>query len=41
MIAAFIVKSLNLDTLRWLVAVVVLYTGFTMLRSAIKEAKQD
>ena len=40
-IAAYIVKSLNLDTLRWVVAVVVLYTGVTMLRSARQEAKQS
>lgn len=40
LIAAFIVKSLDLDALRWVVAVVVLYTGIAMLRSAIQEAKQ-
>lgn len=36
LIAAFIVKSLSLEAVRWLVAVVVLYTAVTMLRSAIK-----
>jgi len=36
LIAAFIVKSLSLSTVRWLVVVVVLYTAVTMLRSAIK-----
>ena len=34
LIAAFIVKSLPLDALRWLVIVVVVYTAIAMLRSA-------
>ena len=34
LIAVLIVKSLNLIAVRWLVAVVVLYTGITMLRAA-------
>lgn len=34
LIAALIVKSLPLDTLRWLVIVVILYTSAVMLRSA-------
>jgi uncharacterized membrane protein YfcA len=34
LIAAFLVKSLPLDTLRWVVIVVILYTSFVMLRSA-------
>jgi uncharacterized membrane protein YfcA len=34
LIAAYIVKSLNLDMVRWLVIVVVLYTAITMLMSA-------
>lgn len=34
LIAAFLVKSLPLDTLRWVVIVVILYTSFIMLRSA-------
>lgn len=34
LIAAFIVKSLPLDMLRWLVIVVILYTSAVMLRSA-------
>ena len=38
LIAAFIVKSLSLYTIRWLVVVVVLYTAVTMLRSAVKRA---
>ena len=38
LIAALIVKSLPLTTVRWLVAVVVLYTAITMLRSAMKKA---
>jgi uncharacterized membrane protein YfcA len=37
LIAAFIVKSLSLDWLRWLVVVVVLYAAFTMLRAALKK----
>ena len=35
LIAAFLVKSLPLETLRWLVTVVVLYTAVVMLRSAL------
>jgi len=34
LIAAFIVKSLPLDVLRWLVIVVILYTSVVMLRAA-------
>ena len=34
LIAAFLVKSLPLDTLRWVVIIVILYTSFIMLRSA-------
>jgi uncharacterized membrane protein YfcA len=37
LIAAFVVKSLPLDWLRWLVVVVVLYAAVSMLRSAAKE----
>ncbi len=40
LIAAYIVKSLPLDTLRWGVAAVVLYTGLAMLRSALTEGKK-
>jgi uncharacterized membrane protein YfcA len=36
LIAAFIVKSLPLDTLRWLVLCIILYTSITMFWSAIK-----
>jgi uncharacterized membrane protein YfcA len=36
LIAAFIVKTLPLDTLRWIVLVVILYTSVTMFLSAIK-----
>ena len=35
LIAAFIVKSLPLDTLRWVVIVVIIYTSFVMLKSAL------
>ena len=34
LIAALIVKSLPLDTLRWVVIVVIIYTSFVMLRAA-------
>jgi len=34
LIAAFIVKSLPLEAVRWLVVLVVIYAAFTMLRSA-------
>jgi uncharacterized membrane protein YfcA len=34
LIAALIVKSLPLDTLRWLVILVIVYTSVAMLRSA-------
>ena len=37
LIAAFIVKSLPLDTVRWLVVVVVVYTAVGMLRTAFAE----
>jgi uncharacterized membrane protein YfcA len=33
--AAFIVESLELSTLRWLVSVVIIYTGIVMLRAAL------
>ncbi len=38
LIAAYIVKSLPLSTLRWLVIAVVLYTAAAMLRSALSPA---
>jgi uncharacterized membrane protein YfcA len=34
LMAAFIVKSLPLDILRWLVIVIILYTSAVMLRAA-------
>jgi uncharacterized membrane protein YfcA len=37
LIAAYIVKQMDLTTVRWLVIVVVAYTAFTMLRSAYLE----
>jgi uncharacterized membrane protein YfcA len=37
-VAAKIVKSLDLTTVRWLVIVVVLYTAVTMLYSAFSES---
>ena len=39
LIAAFIVKSLPLAALRWLVVGVVLYAAFSMLRSAAVEKR--
>jgi uncharacterized membrane protein YfcA len=38
LIAAYLVKSLPLDTVRWLVLFVVVYTAVTMLRSARRQA---
>ena len=40
LIAAFIVKSLPLAAVRWLVVVVVIYTASTMLRSAAIERRR-
>jgi uncharacterized membrane protein YfcA len=40
LIAAYIVKSLPMETLRWVIAVVVLYTGIAMLHTAMTEDKQ-
>ena len=37
LIAAFIVQSLPINSVRWLVVVVVVYTGATMLRAAARE----
>ena len=37
LIAAYVVKSLPITYVRWLVIVVVLYAAFTMLRSALNE----
>jgi len=39
LIAAFVVKSLPLDTLRWLVIAVIIYTSLAMLRSALASKK--
>jgi uncharacterized membrane protein YfcA len=41
LIAAFIVKSLPLDTLRWLVIIVIVYTSVVMLRAAINKQKKQ
>ena len=41
LIAAFIVKSLPLNAMRWLVVVVVVYAAIAMLRSAYTEPHQD
>ncbi|MCC6418354.1 MAG: sulfite exporter TauE/SafE family protein [Gemmataceae bacterium] len=40
LLAAFIVKDLPLDVVRWLVVVVVVYTATTMLRAAYVERRQ-
>ncbi len=39
LIAAFIVKSLRIQTLRWMVAAVVVYTAWAMLSSAARERR--
>jgi uncharacterized membrane protein YfcA len=41
LLAAYIVKSLDLKTVRWLVIVVVLYTAVTMLRAGLSERDED
>jgi uncharacterized membrane protein YfcA len=40
LIAAFIVKSLSLSLVRWLVVIVVLYAAIVMLRSAVNRASR-
>jgi len=40
LVAAFIVKSLPLTAVRWLVVVVVLYTAAMLLNSAAKESRK-
>ncbi len=39
LVAAFVVRSLPLSAMRWLVVVVVLYAAVAMLRSAIRESR--
>ena len=41
LVAAYIVKSLDLRTIRWLVIVVVVYTAVMMLASAVSESKAE
>ena len=41
LIAAFLVQSMPVETLRWLVTAVVLYTAMVMLRSAAAEWRQS
>jgi uncharacterized membrane protein YfcA len=41
LVAAYIVKSLDLRTVRWLVIAVVIYTAVTMLLSAAYESKAE
>ena len=41
LVAAWVVRSLPLDTLRWLVVVVVLYSAISLLRSAISSPAID
>jgi uncharacterized membrane protein YfcA len=36
LIAAYVVKSLDLRTVKWLVAIVVIYTAITLLRAATR-----
>ena len=40
LIAALVVKSLELNVMRWLVVVVVLYAAILMLRSAVRERRE-
>jgi uncharacterized membrane protein YfcA len=40
LLAAYIVKSLDLKTVRWLVIVVVVYTAVTMLRAGLSEREE-
>jgi uncharacterized membrane protein YfcA len=40
LLAAYIVKSLDLKTVRWLVIVVVVYTAVTMLRAGLSESEE-
>jgi len=40
LVAAFLVKEMSLETLRWLVIVVVLYAAAVMIRSAIKGRRE-
>jgi len=39
LIAAYIVKEMDLKYVRWLVVVVVVYTAITLLRSAMADSK--
>jgi uncharacterized membrane protein YfcA len=41
LLAAYVVKQLDLETVRWLVIVVVVYTAVTMLASAISNRHDD
>jgi len=41
LVAAFIVKGMSLEALRWLVAVVVLYAAIVMFRTAAKGRRQE
>jgi uncharacterized membrane protein YfcA len=41
LVAAYIVRSLELGTVRWLVIVVVVYTAVTLLVSARSDSKAD
>ena len=40
LLAAYIVKSMDLKTVRWLVIVVVVYTAVTMLRAGLSESEE-
>jgi uncharacterized membrane protein YfcA len=40
LVAAFIVKSMPLELLRWMVIVVVVYAGLMMLRAAMQGRRQ-
>lgn len=41
LVAAFVVKSLDTAALQWIVVVVVLYSAFTMIQSAVKMNREE
>ena len=41
LIAAFLVKTMSVEMLRWLVSIVVLYTALVMLRAAFNGRRAD
>ena len=41
LLAAFVVRALPLDAVRWLVIVVVVYTAIALLRAAARDAQRQ